>query len=477
MLTDWEWLLAGVDRAWAPVATPLGLFLALAVTGHTLLNKRDVAASIGWIGLVWLAPVWGALFYVLLGVNRVARRARQARPSRPPRPRPTRSTLPVVADPFKPLERAVRRITTRAAEDGNAVDVFSNGDEAYPAMLAAIEAAHASVALSTYIMRHDAVGLRFVDALAGAKRRGVEVRVLLDGIGSGYFPAIDRVLRGAGLPTALFMHSALPWRMPFLNLRSHKKVLVVDGTVGFTGGINIATDNVLADHPAHPIMDTHFRLRGPVVAQLADAFARDWAFATREEIGGPAWFPPIEPDGDAVARVVLSGPDQDLEKIEMVLLEAIGCATASIRIMTPYFLPHDTLITALVLAAMRGVEVEVIVPERSNHRFIDLAMRAHVGPLLEHGVEVWFGAQPFNHSKLMVVDRHWCLVGSANWDMRSLRLNFELDVEVYDTDLADRLEAIMRAQRRTRLRARDLTERALPTRLRDASLRLLLPYI
>ena len=172
-----------------------------------------------------------------------------------------------------------------------------------------------------------------------------------------------------------------------------------------------------------------------------------------------------------------SGPDQDLEKIEMVLLEAIGCATATIRVMTPYFLPHDALITALVLAAMRGVEVEVVVPRRSDHRFVDLAMRAHVAPLLVHGVEVWFGAPPFNHSKLMVVDRHWCLVGSANWDMRSLRLNFELDVEVYDGALAQKLEAIIRSQRHARLRTQDLRALSLPVRLRDASLRLLLPYI
>ena len=161
----------------------------------------------------------------------------------------------------------------------------------------------------------------------------------------------------------------------------------------------------------------------------------------------------------------------------MVLLEAIGCATSSIRIMTPYFLPGDQIVTALALAALRGVDVEIVVPRRSNHRVVDLAMRAHVGPLLDRGVRIWFGRSPFNHSKLMVIDRRWCLIGSANWDMRSLRLNFELDVEVYSRGLASTLESLMRSQQDARLRAETLAQRSLPVRLRDAGFRLLLPYI
>ena len=174
---------------------------------------------------------------------------------------------------------------------------------------------------------------------------------------------------------------------------------------------------------------------------------------------------------------ISSGPDQDLEKIELVLLEAIGCATTSIRLMTPYFLPDDRVMTALALAAMRGVEVEIVVPERSNHRFVDLAMRAHIGVLLEQGVRVWLSPSPFNHSKLMVVDARWCLVGSANWDMRSLRLNFELDLEVYSHALAQRLESLMGSRHGAALRLEDLAARTLAGRLRDAGLRLMLPYI
>ncbi len=474
---DLEWMWGDVGKVLSPLVTPFGLLLAAMVTAHVLLRKRDVDASIGWIGLAWLAPVWGPLLYFILGINRVTRRARRARGPRQPRRRATDLPAYDIAQHFLPLEKAIRRITNRMAETDNAFEVFHDGDTTYPVMLAAIADATSSVVLSTYIMWDDAVGIRFVEALKAAKDRGVEVRVLIDGIGSGYFPPIFRRLKRNGIPAALFMHSALPWRMPFLNLRSHKKLLVVDGTVGFTGGMNISAANLVAQHPPHPVSDTHFRFRGSVVTQLMDAFAQDWFFTTGNDLEGPVWFPDLKAEGSSLARVVTSGPDQDLEKIRSVLLEACACAHSSIKIMTPYFLPGSDLVMALELAALRGVRVDVIVPQKSDHRFVDHAMRAHIGPLLEHGVRFWAGPPPFNHSKLMVVDKHWCLVGSANWDMRSLRLNFELNVEVYSEELAQQLDAFMLTHQTKRLRARELNARNLPVRLRDAGLRLLLPYI
>jgi cardiolipin synthase len=463
-----------------PAATPVGLVIALGMTGHVLLHKREVAAATAWIGFAFIAPVWAALFYFMFGINRVVRRARKARTARVPR-RAAADGHPVheLSETLAALERSVRRITNRKAERRNAVAVYHDGDEAYPAMLDAIGKASNSVALSSYIMRDDGIGERFAQALLAAKRRGVEVRVLVDGIGSGYFSPIKKRLDGLGVPAAQFMHSVLPWRMPFLNLRSHKKLLVVDGTVGFSGGMNISDQNLLAGHPEHPVADTHFRFEGPVVTQLLDVFAQDWSFATGEDIEGERWFP--DPDeteaGEILARVVTAGPDQDLEKIRSVLMEACACAQHSIKVMTPYFLPGAETVSALTLAALRGVRVDVIVPQRSDHRFIDLAMRAHIAPLIEAGVRFWLGPAPFNHSKLMVVDKRWSFVGSSNWDMRSLRLNFEVNVEVYDEALALGLDGFMLGHQKTRLKHRDLTGRSLPVKLRDAALRLLLPYI
>lgn len=465
----------------ADVLALLGLGLALGVTVHVLLRKREVGGAIGWIGLVWLSPLFGAGLYAMFGVNRVTRRARKLR-TRPSdqtgagqRAAPVAAPLP---EAFRPLDHAIRAITQLPLEGGNRVHPMRNGDEAYPVMLDAIAGATRSVALSSYIFADDATGRAFADALAEALGRGVDVRVLVDGIGSGYFfPGIYRRLRAAGIPAGRFMHATLPWRMPFLNMRTHKKLLIVDGRIGFTGGINIADGNRVAQHPAHPIRDTHLRIEGPVVDQLTAAFAADWAFVMGDDPEGEAWFPPLAPAGDTLARVVTSGPDADIRKIETVALQAITCARSSIRLATPYFLPSEMVTHALALAALRGIAVDVVIPRASDHRFVDWATRAHVDPLIAAGVRIWLDAPPFDHSKILVVDEAWCFLGSANWDMRSFRLNFELNVELYDADLAARLTGFIREKMTERLERSDLARRSLPVRLRDAGVRLALPYL
>ena len=223
-------------------------------------------------------------------------------------------------------------------------------------MLAAIAAAKVSIGMSSYIFQNDLWGGRFIVALAEAKARGVVVRVLIDGIGGGWLTShAYHQLHRRGVTAARFMHSSLPWRMPFLNLRSHKKILVVDGVTGFTGGMNIADENVMATNPKLPVQDLHFRIEGPVVSQLAEAFAEDWAFVTNEDLEGDAWLPEIARRDGPLARVIDSGPDEDVEKVEFAVLQAVACARASIAVMTPYFLPDERLITALSLAAMRGL--------------------------------------------------------------------------------------------------------------------------
>jgi cardiolipin synthase len=173
----------------------------------------------------------------------------------------------------------------------------------------------------------------------------------VDGVGSGWLlsPAYHR-LRAARVPVGRFMHSYMPWRMPFLNLRTHKKILVVDGQLGFTGGINVADQNMVATQPKDPVQDTHFRIEGPIVTQLVFAFARDWAFVANEDLESDIWYPTLDARGDSLARVVTAGPDEDLEKVEFAVLQSIACSRARIRIMTPYFLPDQRLMTALSLA-------------------------------------------------------------------------------------------------------------------------------
>lgn len=474
-----EWTALEIAGALAHVG------LATWVTLHALLNKRDVAATIAWIGLAWLSPMIGSLLYGVFGINRVERRALRSRGRRAsPRRAETHDqqadamlAAPVAAH-LAPLGQAIDTLTRRPSRAGNALRLLRNGDEAYPPMLQAIAGAERSVALACYIFADDAVGRQFIDALAAAHRRGVQVRVLLDGIGSGYFfsPAYAR-LRAAGVTVERFMHTRVPWRMPFLNLRNHKKILVVDGRHAFTGGINITAENLVAAQPATAVRDVHFAVAGPVVAQMMEAFALDWLFASGEELGGPLWFPALAPAGTAGARVISSGPDHELERIGLAMIAACGVARRSIQVMTPYFLPDERFMAALSLAALRGVAVDIVVPEQADHRLLDWAMRAHLGPLIAAGARLWLAPPPFEHAKLMAVDGEWSLIGSANWDMRSLRLNFELNLAVTCADFAATIAAAIAAGQGKKLTLEALNARGMAERLRDSAARLLLPYL
>lgn len=231
--------------------------------------------------------------------------------------------------------------------------------------------------------------------------------------------------------------------------------------------------------PRHPIQDLHFRVEGPVVAHLQEAFAADWAFCTGELLQGERWFPAIAPAGAAPARGIADGPDEDFEKLRLTLLGALACARSSVLIVTPYFLPDAGLITVLNVTALRGVAVDIVLPEQNNLRLVQWAATALLWQVLERGCRVWLSPPPFDHSKLMVVDGTWALVGSANWDPRSLWLNFEFNLECYDPELAGRLGGMARAKIR---RARQVTleevnGRGLVVKLRDGVARLLAPYL
>jgi cardiolipin synthase len=270
-----------------------------------------------------------------------------------------------------------------------------------------------------------------------------------------------------------------PWRVATVNLRNHRKSLVVDGEIAFTGGMNIRQGNVLADKPKSPVQDLHFRITGPVVAQLQEAFANDWAFTTKEVCDGEKWFPKLKETGNVFARAITDGPDYDFEKLSWTLLAAVAQAQTSVQIITPYFLPDYAMITALNLAALRDVRVDIVLPSKNNLPFVQWASRAMWWQVLEHGCHIWLAPPPFDHSKLIVVDGHWVSLGSANWDPRSLRLNFEMNVECYGHGFAEEMEKLVRKKMSG---AREVTleevdARSLAGKLRDAIARLFSPYL
>ncbi|HCP01637.1 MAG: cardiolipin synthase [Alphaproteobacteria bacterium] len=453
--------------------------VAIVLAATVILYKRNENAAIAWVGLILLSPVMGSITYLLFGINRIRRRA--ARTRAPSTVRMHRDgVLDQRVGAEAPLDRLIDSFAINSAVAGNRVELLRNGDATYPAMIAAIDAATRSVALSTYIFKRDTVGLAFVDALSRAKVRGVEVRVLIDGVGQAYsLPTIAGALRDAGIPFARYMHSFLPWRMPYLNLRSHRKVMVVDGIVGFTGGINISHNNRVADNPNRAVRDLHFRIDGPLVGQLSDAFADDWNFTAGENLQGPRWFPELASRGDVIARAIPTGPHEPIDRTRWILHAAILEARKRVSILTPYFLPDEILHSALRIASIKGVAVDIVIPERSNLRFVDWAVRARLDELLTDGCRVLLGPAPFNHAKLFLVDEEWALIGSSNWDPRSLRLNFELNVECRSVALLNELseEFDDECRRARELTVDELKRRPLAVRLRDGMARLFSPYL
>ena len=474
-----------LERIWPHLVAGLAFLGALLASIHALLNKRDSRAAVLWLGFIWLMPLVGPILYLGLGVNRIRRRAlllraESATGARRPIPEDMGEPDKPEAEHLRMLARIVGRVATQPLASGNGIQALINGDETFPAMLAAIESAKTSVSLATYIFDRDRSGRQFVAALGRAVARGVQVRVLIDDAGARYsWPTILRELKRARVPVAQFLPTFPIWHFMTMNLRNHRKLLIVDGRTAFTGGINIRHGNVLNEKPRRPVQDLHFRIEGPVVTQLQEAFANDWAFCTNETLQGLAWFPELEDSGKVIARAIADGPDEDFERLRWILLAALAEAQSSVQIVTPYFLPDPALTMALNLAALRGLRVDIILPANSNLPFVDWASRAMWWQVLERGCRIWLTPPPFDHSKLMIVDGHWVLFGSANWDARSLRLNFELNVECYGRDFAREMETVVQQKLRG---AREVTlaevdGRPVLVKLRDATARLFSPYL
>ena len=349
-------------------------------------------------------------------------------------------------------------------------------------MLAAIGAAKRSINLSTYILERDVVGLRIINALCLAAQRGVEVRVLVDGLGTGPSAiAMAKRLRDAGALLSVFHPLLGLWvRRPSINMRNHRKLLIIDGSTGFTGGINISGRHFLTPwKKVPPVRDIHFRVTGPVVEQMQIVFAEDWYTSKGELLDSEKFLAKPKGDGEALVRAVSSGPDEDLERIYQIILGALRSASKHVLIMTPYFIPDRALIQALCTAVLAGVKVEILLPEKTDHPIVQRASMAYVPELLGNGVKVCLIPPPFVHSKVMVVDGKWSLIGSANLDPRSFRLNFEFDLEVYSREFSTRMlhysDEISEEGKELTLEA--LLARPLATRLLEGAAKIFSPLL
>ncbi len=474
---------------WIFVLAVVDVALASGVTIHAVLWKRDSRAVIGWVGLAWLAPFIGVFAYLFLGINRIERKAvslelpeswnSDQQPELTSEDLQQRETYGREYPNLDGLVRAGGNLTGQPVLPGNKVEPLIDGDQAYPAMLKAITDAKRSVALLSYIFDSDRAGDAFLETLVKAQQRNVHVRVLIDDVGSKYGrPNMVRRLQDSGLTAASFLPTRIPFPI-YANLRNHRKILVVDGRIGFTGGTNIRESHWQTMNPKHPVQCLHFRLNGPVVSQIQKVFARDWAFATGERLAGDDWFPPACRVGNVWARGIEHGPDEHFEKMADAIAAALASARQQVRILTPYFLPNASLIQALTVTAMRGVNVEIYLPSANNIALVQWAATAQLWQLLEKGCRIYYTPPPFDHTKLMVVDGIWTLLGSTNWDPRSLRLNFEFNVECYSKNLAQSLNDIIdkKADSAHEITLDEVNSRSFPVRLRDGLVRLLTPYL
>ncbi|MEX0300024.1 MAG: cardiolipin synthase [Kordiimonas sp.] len=429
------------------------LLIQLLASVHILKTKDEVRSAIAWIGLVWLAPIFGLLSYLLFGMSRIQRRARISRIKQGLAPRSGTlidpdgpsllEVLPSAPNRWQSHARLAGRVSSLPLTTGNAIEPLEGGREAYDAMIDAIDSAKHTVALTTYIFQADQAGRRFVAALARAHERGVKVRVLVDAVGNLYgFKPVSNLLRRRGVPVAVFNPARLSWRLAFFNLRTHRKLLIVDGYKGFAGGLNIRKHHLPDENGKLRVRDTHFSIQGPVVSQMMDAFADDWAFSSGEELPDEEWMPVVESTRDGyAARSIADGPDEPNRKAALIMESALASARERVQIISPYFLPEQALVSALKQAALRGVRVDILIPERNNLPLFGIAAMSGLRQLLQAGCHVYLSKPPFDHSKLMIVDNRWALFGSSNWDARSLKLNFEFNIEVYNASFAKKLGA------------------------------------
>jgi cardiolipin synthase len=453
---------------WPHIFVALSFLLGVPAAIHATMTKDDVRSAIGWVGIIVLSPVLGALVYGIAGINRIRRSSIGMQRSLLRERGPDQFgrfdiSGALVSDRFGQRFASMKmlgdRVSRHRMSAGNGITMLEGGDAAYAAMLRIIGEAKRSILLETYIFDRDMIGLRFADALVAAVKRGVEVRVLIDAVGARYsVPSIVGYLKDAGVPVRVFNGNIIMGlRLPYANLRTHRKILVVDGAIVFTGGMNIRAGFTQESAGSAKALDTHFKLSGPVVADLLQVASEDWQFVSREMLDGPAWqvvIPTENRKTSVLTRVVPTGPDRTNEANHKMLVGAFSIARKSIRIMSPYFLPDRELISALSTAALRGVQVDIVVPSLNNLKLVDRAMTAQFDQLLKSGCRIWRAVGPFNHSKLLTVDERWSYIGSSNLDPRSLRLNFEIDIEILDAAFAEGLDARIEA---IRIKARPVT--------------------
>lgn len=466
------------------ILTIAEVLYVVALATWILFEKRSPVATLAWILALIALPYVGFVIFFFLGPRRLVRKRLKHR-----RARGTvreKGKLPVASGDGKvpdPRIAQLGQLATRAgeppAERCEEVAIFHDAASTYDAIEAAIRAAKHHVHVAYYIFDAGEVGHRMRDALVAKAKEGLTVRLLVDDVGSSAMTrAFVRSIRDGGVKLATFNPVRFSRLRRRFDFRNHRKIVVCDGVVGFTGGINV-TDDYLPRDNVPPWRDTHVRIAGDAVRWLQLTFLDDWHFATAYVPRDDAYFPPATGRGEHRVQIMSSGPDRETEPIQRAYFAAMGLATERVYVTTPYFVPDDAILQALTTAALRGVDVRVLVPRRSDSLIVTAAARSYYDTLLAAGVRVYEYQPTMHHAKTLVVDDFFAAVGTANMDNRSFRLNFEVTAVLYGEaharELAEQFKRDLRQAKEIKAHSRE--KLSLRWRLLENGARVLSPLL
>ncbi|BBH22933.1 major cardiolipin synthase ClsA [Paenibacillus baekrokdamisoli] len=436
------------------IITILNIPLAIAVI---FMERRNVGVTWAWLMVLLFLPVVGFGFYLIFGQNMSKKKLYKI----------SKRTLSTMNDLIETQRKEFREhqivyhdpamenyqdliymnLTSGFAlySQNNAIDIFTNGNDKFDALIRDIEAATHHIHLMYYIVQPDGLGNRLVDLLTKKASEGVKVRFLYDDIGSSHLPRhfFDR-LRNAGGEVAAFFPSKIPYLNIRVNYRNHRKLAIMDGTIGYIGGINIGDEYLGLNKRFGYWRDSHLRIQGYAVQQMQAHFMMDWNLASSAAIDRnmEELFPESVDCGLAGIQIVSSGPDRAMEQIKNAYIKMINAAKESIYIQTPYFIPDESMLNALKMAALSGVDVRIMLPSRPDHQMVFWASHSYLGELLAEGIRCYQYDKGFLHAKMIVVDGKVASIGTANFDIRSFKLNFEINAMIFDSGTAQTLKRV-----------------------------------
>jgi len=421
----------------------------LVIVGVIMLENRSPLKTLSWIIVLLLLPIMGVILYIFFGQNWRKEKiiARKGLKNHDLFASMSRSQVKELSDSNLLLnsgiytKRNIIRLLLNNANaivtHGNSIQILNNGDQTFSAIISELKKAKVFIHIQYYIFDEDNIGNTIIDILKKKADEGVEVKLIIDDVGGWqHSDTFFEMLSEHGIQAERFLKVRFPMFTSKVNYRNHRKIVIIDGKTGFLGGINIADRYINGVENLGVWRDMHLKIEGDAVLAMQEIFLTDWYFVKQEELTDQKYFPAIDPSDDKLVQIVPSGPDSDWPAIMMGYIQSIASAMKYVYIATPYFMPTEPVLMAIKAAALGGIDVRILMPEKSDAEFVHMCSRSYIKELLIAGVKVYFYQKGFIHSKLLVVDDLLCSIGSTNMDFRSFEYNFEVNAFIYDEEKA-----------------------------------------